>query len=96
MAKAVLIYRDKTSWPDGAILEMTIGRLPATNHERPHQLKYSLYYGKDGERIIGYDNERGQGDHRHLRQKEEKYLFIDIETLVANFLTDVRKERGEM
>ena len=61
--KAIRLFHDKTSLPDGSIVEMSIWRLPATDPERPHGLKYSLYYGRPGERFVGYDNERGKGDH---------------------------------
>lgn len=91
MAKA---YRDKAAWPDGNMVEMTIWRLPSPDAQRPHGLKYSLFYGRPGERIVGYDNETGKGDHRHYRGREEPYAFVDVETLVADFLADVRKERS--
>ena len=90
MAKAILIFRDKAVLPDGAIVEMTIWRLPEPG--RAHGLKYSLYYGRAGERIVGYDNETGKGDHRHYREREEPYAFTDVETLVADFLADIRRE----
>jgi Family of unknown function (DUF6516) len=95
MAKAILIFRDKTQYPDGAILEMTIWQIPMRTAERLHSLKYSLYYGRDGERIIGYDNETGKGDHRHYRMREEPYDFSGPQQLVADFLADVKLERGE-
>jgi hypothetical protein len=93
MAKAKLIYRDKSSFPDGHIVEMMIWCLPEPETGRAHGLKYSLFYGRDGERIVGYDNERGKGDHRHYRHTERPYQFIDVETLVADFLRDVEMER---
>ena len=93
MAKATLIYRDKAALADGGIVEMTIWRLPSVSPERPHGLKYSLYYGRDGERIVGYDNETGKGDHRHLRGREEAYSFTSVEQLMADFLADMEKER---
>jgi len=43
----------------------------------------------DGERVVGYDNERGKGDHRHLRGVEVPYRFMNVETLVADFMADV-------
>ena len=92
MAKAVLLYRDKAVLPDDAIVEMTIWRLPTPDAGRPHGLKYSLFYGRPGERIVGYDNEAGKGDHRHYRDREEPYAFTDVETLVADFLADLRRE----
>lgn len=39
--------------------------------------------------MVGYDNERGKGDHKHLGQREARYKFVDIETLMADFLRDV-------
>lgn len=95
MAKAVLLYRDKADWPDGSIVEMTIWRLPIASKERPHGLKYSLFYGRRDRRIIGYDNESGKGDHRHYGGVEQSYAFTDVETLIADFMADVRKERGD-
>lgn len=92
MAKAVLVYRDKAVLPDGAIVEMTIWRLPQPEPGRPHSLKYSLFYGRASERIVGYDNETGKGDHRHYLEREEPYAFSDVETLVADFLADLRRE----
>ncbi len=59
-----------------------------------HQLKYSLFYGYPGRRVVSYDNERGKGDHRHVRDREEPYTFTTVEQLVADFLADVRKARG--
>jgi hypothetical protein len=48
-----------------------------------------------GERLVGYDNEPGKGDHRHIEGKEEQYAFSTVEILVADFLADVRRLRGE-
>jgi len=31
-----------------------------------HCYKYRLVYIVDGVKVLGYDNERGKGDHRHL------------------------------
>ena len=93
--KAVLLFEDRMDYPDGAILEMRIWRLPECSKERPHSLKYSLFYGFRGERVIGYDNEGGKGDHRHYRGSEEPYTFLTAEKLVTDFLGDVEYERGK-
>jgi len=91
--KAVLLFEDRMTYPDGAVLEMRFWKLPEPDAERPHGLKYSLFYGHAGERIIGYDNERGKGDHRHYRGLEEPYMFSTAQQLVDDFLSDVEKER---
>jgi hypothetical protein len=56
--------------------------------------EYSLFYGFPGERIVGYDNERGKGDHRHYRTREEVYTFTTIDRLIADFIGDVQRERS--
>jgi hypothetical protein len=92
--KATRIFYDKTVLPDGAVVELVIWQLPSTDTERPHGLKYSLFYGRDGVRMVGYDNERGKGDHKHLGDKESRYRFVSVEKLIADFLVDVENARG--
>jgi hypothetical protein len=59
------------------------------------RLKYSLFYGRDGLRIVGYDNERGKGDHKHLGEMETRYRFVSVEKLLADFLADVERATNE-
>lgn len=93
--KARRIFYDKTILADGSIVEMTIWQLPKTTSERPHGLKYSLFYGREGQRIVGYDNERGKGDHKHIGEVETRYRFETVEKLVADFLADVERANDE-
>jgi len=37
------------------------------------------------------DNELGKGDHRHVADGEEPYLFTSLEGLFADFERDVRE-----
>jgi hypothetical protein len=60
-----------------------------------HKLEYSLFYDMSGTRLVGYDNERGKGDHRHFEDRQERYVFKTVELLIADFLADVRGLRGE-
>ena len=75
----------------GGLIEMVIWQLPEPTAERPHGLKYRLVYAVDGERVVGYDNETGKGDHKHLGTLELPYQFLSAETLVADFYADVRR-----
>lgn len=93
--KATRAYYDRAEYPDGAIVEMTIWRVLEPVVGSTHHFKYRLFYGLPGKRIVGYDNERGKGDHRHYNGKEQPYLFTTVETLIADFLSDVRHTRGE-
>jgi hypothetical protein len=93
--KAELLVRERIVYGDGAILEMKVWRVPVQVPPSTHFLKYSLFYGRPGERLVGYDNERGKGDHRHYGLREENYRFISIEQLLADFRSDVERIRGE-
>jgi hypothetical protein len=89
--KAKRIFYDKAMLPDGSIVEMVIWQLPSPTDDRPHGLKYRLFYGRDGKRIVGYDNERGKGDHKHLLDVEKRYKFTSVEKLVADFLAEIER-----
>jgi hypothetical protein len=92
--KAKLLFRQRIDYDDGAIVEMVIWRVPAPVPPSSHALKYSLFYGRPGLREVGYDNERGKGDHRHFRDKETAYAFRSAEQLMDDFWSDVRALRG--
>ena len=92
-AKSLVFLKRQNA--DGTIVEIRIWQLPQTTSERPHGLKYSLFYGHAGKRIIGYDNETGKGDHRHYGHREMPYAFESMERLMQDFFADVAKERGE-
>jgi len=73
---------------------MVIWRIPESTAERPHSLKYRLYYGDAaGTCLVRYDNEAGKGDHKHIGGREEPYSFTTVETLVANFQEDIDRFR---
>ena len=92
---AQLIFRDRFIYADGAIREMVIWRLPEAGNERPHGLKYSLFYGYSGKCLVRYDNELGKGDHRHMDGREAPYSFTSVEQLVHDFETDIKCLRGD-
>lgn len=94
MPKAVLVFRDKQTLADGTIIEMRIWRVPEPVAPSRHAFKYSLFYGREGVRLIGYDNERGKGDHRHRGGTEEAYRFTTVENLIADFLADIDALKG--
>jgi hypothetical protein len=91
---AQLLFSSRFVYPDGAIREMVLWKLPEPTQDNPVGLKYRLHYGYPGSTVIRYDNERGKGHHRHVRDKEEPYVFVDVETLVADFLFDIERTRG--
>lgn len=91
--KARLLYAFKQSYDDGAIIEMVLWELPQPIAASAHRYKYRLYYGYPGRRVVGYDNESGKGDHRHVGERESRYEFVSVETLLADFIADVEQRR---
>ena len=89
MTRAVLIFHRKRIYDDGSIAELKLWRVPKPVRGSGHQLKYSLYFGRNGERLVGYDNEAGKGDHRHYGDAELPYPFTSVEKLLDDFLADV-------
>jgi hypothetical protein len=88
-------FYEKRRFDDGATLEMKIYVVRTPVRGSQHQLKYSLFYGKDGLRLVGYDNEKPKGDHRHYGGVEEPYKFSTVDRLMADFLRDVAALRRE-
>ena len=57
-----------------------------------------FFFGRPGERLVLFDNERGKGDHKHIRNVESPYHFESIEKLTADFMAAlgaVQAEEGE-
>jgi hypothetical protein len=92
--RAELLLHQRIDYDDGAIVEMVLWRVPTRVHASAHDLKYSLFYGRPGLREVGYDNERGKGDHRHFKGSETPYAFATVEKLMLDFWSDVRALRG--
>jgi hypothetical protein len=93
--KADLLFSQRIDYDDGAIVQMVLWRVPSPVPPSAHRLKYSLFYGRPGVREVGYDNERGKGDHRHFQGVETAYRFTTVERLIADFWRDVLRLRGE-
>ena len=91
--KAERLFHERIDYDDGAIVEMVHWRVASPVPPSTHGLKYSLFYGRSGVREVGYDNERGKGDHRHLRGVESAYAFTTVEQLMADFWFDVLELR---
>jgi len=87
---AKLIFHDRMEREDGAIIEMKIWLVPTPVPPSDHDFKYSLFFGRKGERIVGYDNERGKGDHKHIRGREYSYTFVSVRQLIDDFIADVK------
>ncbi len=95
MGKAKLLFSTKQILDDGFILQIRIWRVPEPLPSSEHPLKYSLFFGRPGERLVSYDNERGKGDHKHIRDQETRYQFTNIDTLLEDFMCDINEVRHD-
>ena len=86
-----LISKAKEIRDDGSVIEMVVWELTEPVEPCTHKFKYRLYFGAAGVDRVRYDNELGKGDHRHVEGREEKYVFVTLEALLADFRCDVEK-----
>ena len=94
--KAKLLTHKKEQNLDGHITEVKIWSVLVSEHT-PHGVKYSSVYIVNGVRVIGYYNERGKGDHRHIGGMEYPYKFISPSQLFADFEADIEAyQQGEV
>ncbi|MBK1645050.1 hypothetical protein CKO25_10375 [Thiocapsa imhoffii] len=91
---AELITRLKDVTPEGDIIELVIWRLPESVPPSGHRYKYRLVYVRNGQRLVGFDNERGQGDHCHIGGKEHPYQFSGPDQLIEDFIKEVQRCRN--
>ena len=88
-----LITRFKDVTADGAILEVLIWKVPKPVPPTDHGYKYSAVYVVDGVRTVGFDNERGKGDHCHPDGVEVPYAFTGVDQLIEDFIAAVAARR---
>jgi hypothetical protein len=93
--KAVLLLRRRVADEDGGFAEYVVWQLPQPLPPALHRFKYRLAYVVGEVCVIRYDNERGKGDHRHWRGKEEPYVFSGPRQLLADFEADIKRWNRE-
>jgi hypothetical protein len=91
---AELISRFKDVTADGGILELVIWKVREPVPPTEHGYKYRAVYVVNGERVVGFDNERGKGDHCHLDGTELPYTFTGVDQLIEDFITAVAARRA--
>ena len=93
--KARLIHRFKNITPEGDIIEALIWKVPNPVKPSEHSYKYRMVYIVNGNRVVGFDNEHGKGDHCHLDGIERNYDFATVEQLMADFIAEIEKRRKQ-
>lgn len=92
--RATLIHRFKDVTPDGGIIELVVWRVPESVVPSSHDFKYRAAYALNGVRVVGFDNERGKGDHCHIGGVERSYVFVSVEQLIEDFIAAVDAARS--
>jgi hypothetical protein len=87
--KATQIVRSKTVTAEGDLIEFVVWRVPVPVPPSLHDFKYRAAYVVDGKRIVGFDNERGKGDHKHIMGRETAYRFTSVEQMIEDFINEV-------
>lgn len=93
--KAELITQFKNVSPDGSIIEFIVWRVPEPVPPTEHGFKYRAVYIVNGVRVVGFDNERGKGDHCHIDDQEMPYTFVHVEQLLEDFIAAVSARRAQ-
>ena len=69
---------------------MKVWKVPKSK-DFPDGVKYSFVYIHNGKRVLGYDNERGKGHHKHIKGKEAEIEFKDSESLLLQFKREIEE-----
>jgi hypothetical protein len=76
----------------GRIIEVVVWHISQPLAGSLHPYKYRLFYGSDdGSCLVRYDDEQGKGDHRHLGDTEEPYVFTTLRRLIEDFESDYER-----
>lgn len=93
--KAVALLRTRIAFSETAFAQLAIWKVPKPIAGSTHSFKYRLAYVVGGVCVVRYDNEAGEGDHRHFGAKENAYIFQTPEKLLADFQRDMMRWNRE-
>jgi hypothetical protein len=93
MGAAKKIKRERIEFDEGSFVELSIFELPKPLAGSTHNFKYRLAYVVSDECVMRYDNEAGKGDHKHIGRRQYPYHFVDVDTLISDFYTEVERIR---
>jgi hypothetical protein len=91
-AEPLVNFKYRTS--KGHIVEVVVWRVPRPVAPSQHPFKYRAAYVVNGERVVGFDNERGKGDHAHIAGRERSYDFRGPDQLIEDFYQAIEQWRA--
>jgi len=92
---ATLIIERRIIFGDRDFAEVVAWRVPEPVPPSEHHIKYRLAYIVHGRRVIGFDNERGRGDHRHDGDRVSEYRFQGVDRLLDDFASAIEQWRAD-
>lgn len=88
-----MVIERRIIYGDRDFAEVMVWQVPDPVPSSEHGFKYRLVYIVRGRRVLGFDNERGKGDHRHDGESELPYRFESIDRLLDDFAEAVEQWR---
>ena len=88
MFDACLVLRTLTALP-GGVVETVTYQVPEPVPPSLHRFKDRLVFAGAGERVVGFEKERGKGDHKHIDALERPHPVSHVETQMNDLLADV-------
>lgn len=92
--RAELLLNERHVISEEAFVEMVVWRLPSPVEGSRHDFKYRLALIVKGKCVLRYDNERGQGDHKHIGDKKIAYSFNTSQALLDDFWKEIENWRS--
>ncbi len=96
MARARAVLHEKVIDERGNIMELAIWQVSATD-QYPQGVRYRLAFvlRGTGEPAVLCDNHHPKGHHRHIEGIGEPYAFTDVDELLSDFVSHVRRITGD-
>jgi hypothetical protein len=91
--EATLVIERRIIFGDCDFAEVVVWKVPVPPSE--HGFKYRLAYIVRGRRVVGFDSDRGRGDHRHDGDQGGKYRFEGIDRLLDDFAEVAERWRAD-
>jgi hypothetical protein len=92
---ARILVRRRVLLAPTLFVDLVIWELPKPARGSQHPYKYRMALVSEGVCVLRYDNEAGKGDHRHIGDSEEPYVFTTAGRLMDDFFEDVRRWTDE-
>ena len=88
MPRAIKVFHEKIRTAKGVVIEFKVWKV-SKSEDYPEGVKYSFFAVHSGKILVGYDNHRPKGHHRHFAGREGPYDFDGFDKLRRDFARDL-------